>query len=78
MKKTKVSSTNSVYNFFSKNVGFLGLITVITFLLVLFLVDRITSLESRLRDAEVKSNSAMQEINKMNSVESTDTEVVNE
>ena len=55
--------------FFTKNVGLVGLVTVINFLLIFFLLDKIQNLEERLKVAERNASSAINEISNMSSPE---------
>ena len=55
--------------FFTKNVGLVGLVTVINFLLIFFLLDKIQNLEERLMVAERNASSAVNEISNMSSPE---------
>jgi DNA-directed RNA polymerase subunit beta len=52
-----------------KNVGLVGLVTVINFLLIFFLLDKIQNLEERLMVAERNASSAINEISNMSSPE---------
>jgi hypothetical protein len=67
VKKTNRSA--SVLEFFTKNVGLVGLVTVINFLLIFFLLDKIQNLEERLMVAERNASSAVNEISNMSSPE---------
>ena len=67
MKKTNRSA--SVFEFFTKNIGLVGLVTVINFLLIFFLVDKVQNLEERLKVAERNASSAMNEISNLSSPE---------
>jgi len=58
-----------VLEFFTKNVGLVGLVTVINFLLIFFLLDKIQNLEERLMVAERNASSAVNEISNMSSPE---------
>lgn len=55
--------------FFTKNVGLVGLVTVINFLLIFFLLDKIQNLEERLKVAERNASSAINEISNLSSPE---------
>jgi len=58
-----------VLEFFTKNVGLVGLVTVINFLLIFFLLDKIQNLEERLKVAERNASSAINEISNLSSPE---------
>ena len=67
MKKTNRST--SVLEFFAKNVGLVGLVTVINFLVIFYLVDKLQNIEERLMVAERNASSAVNEIGNMSAPE---------
>ncbi len=67
MKKTNRST--SVLEFFAKNVGLVGLVTVINFLVIFYLVDKLQNIEERLMVAERNASSAVNEIVNMSAPE---------
>ncbi len=63
MKKTH--NSEKVLSFFAKNVGFVGLLTVINFLLIYFLLDSIDNLNERLSRMEAATVNVVKEMNNM-------------
>lgn len=64
MKKTN-KSTEKVMSFLTKNVGFVGLLTIINFLLIYFLVDRLQTAEVKIRQLEMMTNQVSNEVSEM-------------
>jgi hypothetical protein len=58
-----------VLEFFAKNVGLVGLVTVINFLVIFYLVDKLQNIEERLMVAERNASSAVNEIVNMSTPE---------
>jgi len=63
MKKT--SSTDKALSFFTKNIGFVGLLTVINFLLIYFILDKIQQTDMRLQKLEASTSNVLKEMNDM-------------
>ena len=63
MKKN--ANSEKVLTFFAKNVGFVGLLTVINFLLIYFLFDKLQSTDQRLQRLEMATGNVMKEINSL-------------
>lgn len=65
----KTNRSTSVLEFFAKNVGLVGLVTVINFLVIFYLVDKLQNIEERLMVAERNASSAVNEIVNMSTPE---------
>ena len=65
----KTNRSTSVLEFFAKNVGLVGLVTVINFLVIFYLVDKLQNIEERLMVAERNASSAVNEIVNMSAPE---------
>jgi hypothetical protein len=65
----KTNRSTSVLEFFAKNVGLVGLVTVINFLVIFYLVDKLQNIEERLMVAERNASSAENEIVNMSAPE---------
>ena len=63
MKKTHKSE--KIMTFISNNVGLVGLLTIINFLLIYFLFNRLQTTELRLKMLESTSNSVVNEMNNL-------------
>jgi len=63
MKKTH--NSEKVLGFFAKNVGFVGLLTVINFLLIYFLFSKLQQSEMRIKNLEAATNSVVNDMNNL-------------
>ncbi len=63
MKKTH--SSEKVTSFFTKNLGLVGLLTIINLLLIYFVFDKLQSVDERVQKLEGTTNSVVKEMNNM-------------
>jgi len=63
MKKTH--SSEKVMDFFSKNIGFVGLLAVLNFLLIYLLFERLSAYDQRISKIETATGVVVKEIGDM-------------
>jgi len=64
MKKTATKHTQkfNVYDFFSRNVGFLGIVVVILFLVVYMLMQKVMVLENKMIELKASTPAPVMEV----------------
>lgn len=63
MKKT--ASSDKILNFFAKNVGLVGLLTIINFLLIYFLLDKLQQTDMKLKRLESATSGVVNDFNEL-------------